>query len=117
MKRTSRILARLAAVAFLASAGVATAAPAQAASLSVWLGCESLGRYSVFCERTISGGVAPFTTKWYYNNTHFPSQDNKAYTSWGCTVGYPNVYKVVVTDATGASVPVSRNVICRSGLP
>jgi hypothetical protein len=94
------------------------AAPAQAASpVAVDVFCESLGRYRVLCERTISGGTAPFVTKWYYNGSYFAAYENKAFTSWSCTLTGPNQYQAVVTDAAGLSATDTSGVGCRSGNP
>jgi hypothetical protein len=101
----------------------APAAPPQADSVHVASApvvdvfCESLGHYRVLCERTITGGTAPYTTKWYYNGNYFPSYDNKAFTGWSCTLAGPNQYKAVVTDATGLSGTDTSGVGCRSGNP
>ncbi|WP_212823546.1 hypothetical protein [Catellatospora sp. TT07R-123] len=113
---SSRTLARLAAVALLAAAGIAQASPAQAAP-AVDVTCESLGHYAVLCERTITGGTAPFKTRWYYNGAYFASQDDKAFTSWGCSTTSGNQYKAVVVDALGASATDTSGAACRSGNP
>jgi hypothetical protein len=92
--------------------------PAQAASpLAVDVFCEPLGRYRVLCERTITGGTAPYVTKWYYNGNYFAAYDNKTFTSWSCTLAGPNQYKAVVTDAVGLSATDTSGVQCLSGLP
>ncbi|MDI1463387.1 hypothetical protein QEZ54_20615 [Catellatospora sp. KI3] len=113
----SHNLIRLAAVALLATAGIAQASPAQAAALAVDVTCESLGHYAVLCERTITGGTGPYTTRWYYNGAYFASQDNKAFTSWSCSTTKSNQYKAVVVDALGASATDTSGVACRSGNP
>jgi hypothetical protein len=92
-------------------------APAQAATVAVDVFCEALGRYRVLCERTITGGTAPFTTKWYYNGLYFSAYDNKAFTGFSCSIPGPNSYMAVVTDATGASASDTSGVGCISGNP
>ncbi|MBV1856018.1 hypothetical protein [Catellatospora tritici] len=113
----SHTLIRLATVALLATAGVVQAAPAQAAVLAVDVTCESLGHYAVLCERTITGGVGPFKTRWYYNGNYFSSQDDKAFTNWSCSTTSGNQYKALVVDALGASATDTSGVGCRSGNP
>jgi hypothetical protein len=112
-----RILGRVTIAAAL-MIGLAPAVSAQAAApLGVDVFCESLGRYRVLCERTISGGTAPFTTKWYYNGIYFAAHDNKAFAGFSCSISGPNSYLAVVTDATGAAASDTSGVGCRSGNP
>lgn len=99
----------------LAPAPAQAAAPQAAPTVDVL--CESLGRYRVLCERTITGGTAPFTTQWSYNGNYFPAYDNKAFTSWACSISGPNSYLAVVTDATGLTASDTSGVGCRSGNP
>lgn len=93
------------------------ATPAHAAAPTVDVFCESLGRLHVLCERTITGGTAPFTTKWFYNGNYFAAYDNKQFTGWSCTLSGPNSYKAVVTDAAGLSATDTSGVGCISGNP
>lgn len=113
---TIRIGIATAAVIALA-ASPAQAAPVTPAAVGVDVFCESLGRYRVLCERTIIGGTAPFTTKWYYNGAYFAAYENKAFTGWSCTLSGPNQYTAVVIDATGLSASDTSGVGCRSGNP
>jgi hypothetical protein len=101
----------------LAGASLFVAEPAHAAGLTVDVTCESLGRFRIFCERTIAGGTAPFTTRWAFNGTFFSANDNRTFTSWGCTQGAPNMITAVVTDATGATAQDSSSAPCIGGLP
>ncbi|MBB5866989.1 hypothetical protein F4553_000368 [Allocatelliglobosispora scoriae] len=117
MTRSLRTAGLVATAALLAAAGLVPASPAHAAALTVDVSCESLGHYAVLCERTIAGGVAPFKTRWYYNGNYFAGQDDKAFTSWSCTLSGPNSYKATVTDAVGASATDTSGVGCRSGNP
>ncbi len=112
-------LSTLGRVAFAAAIMIGLApAPASAASAPVVdVFCESLGRYRVLCERTITGGTAPFYTRWYYNGGYFPAYDNKTFTGWACTIGGTNQYMAVVTDAAGLSASDTSGVGCRSGNP
>jgi hypothetical protein len=108
----------IAAAAIIAPAPAhAQAAPVTPAAVGVDVFCESLGRYRVLCERTIIGGTAPFTTKWYYNGAYFAAYENKSFTGWSCTLSGPNQYTAVVIDATGLSAGDTSGVGCRSGNP
>lgn len=98
-------------------AGLAPA-PAHAASPPVVdVFCEALGRYRVLCERTITGGTAPYLTRWYYNGSYFAAYDGDTFTSWSCTLSGPNQYTAVVTDAAGLTATDSSSVRCVSGAP
>lgn len=112
-----RITLTAAAILALAPAPAAQASPPTTAAVGVDVFCESLGRYRVLCERTIIGGTAPFTTKWYYNGAYFAAYENKAFTGWSCTLSGPNQYTAVVIDATGLSASDASGVGCRSGNP
>jgi hypothetical protein len=117
MTRSLRAVSLVATAALMTAAGLVSASPAHAAAPTVDVFCESLGHYAVLCQRTIAGGVAPYKTRWYYNGNYFAGQDDKAYTSWSCTLSGPNSYTAVVYDATGASGTDSSGVGCRSGNP
>ncbi|MEV6524342.1 hypothetical protein AB0M43_20510 [Longispora sp. NPDC051575] len=117
MSRLSRSVSAVALVAGVAGAMLVGAAPAQAAgTLTASQYCESI-RNSIFCEAIVAGGTAPYTIKWHYNGYYFPQHDNKTYVSWGCQPYTTPQSKIVVTDATGASVTSITNRRCTGGAP
>lgn len=113
-----RTIGRLAVVAVLAATGLVVASPAQAlAPLTASIACEPTTRLHVFCISTVSGGLAPYTRNWFYNNRYFPAQDNKVTTSWSCKAGGPNVYGLAVIDANFEIFFTSAGSGCNSGNP
>jgi hypothetical protein len=105
-----------AAAAALVGAGLLLPTPAHASgTLSVTVNCEALSRQRVSCLRTVSGGTLPLTTKWYYNGTYVPSQDNHSTAQFSCSLTQSNTYQAVVTDALGATGSGSAMVGCLSG--
>ncbi|GIG59502.1 hypothetical protein Lfu02_38740 [Longispora fulva] len=114
MIRLTRTLGSLALAAGVAGAVLVGASPAQATTLTASQTCEPI-RYSMFCEASVSGGTAPYTIKWYFNNYYFPQYDNRTYVSWGCSGS--NTSKIVVTDAAGGTVTKSSTRTCTGGAP
>lgn len=90
-----------AAVALAAVAsGMAVAVPAHATGpVIVDISCEPTTARHVICFSTVSGGTAPYTRNWFYNDRYFSSQDNRMITSWSCTPGGTNKYTLAVIDA------------------
>jgi hypothetical protein len=102
----------------LATAGLVAASPARAAgSLTVDVTCEGVGRYRVACWRTVSGGTAPYLTKWYFNGNHYAAYDNLVHTSWSCTPNGSNLFTVAVVDGNFEISADTSSASCRGGTP
>jgi hypothetical protein len=113
-----RNLGRTALALAVVTTGMTVAAPAQAAGpLIVDISCEPLSRLHVLCISTVSGGTAPYTRNWFYNDRYFPSQDNKTTTSWSCTPSGPNKYTLAVIDANFQIAFDTTGSGCNSGNP
>ncbi|MBU2667418.1 hypothetical protein KOI35_28290 [Actinoplanes bogorensis] len=104
-----RRLGILAATAFLAVAGTATAANAAVSAPSVNLDCESgLNRY--LCSTVLSGG-APTSIRWSVNGIPMPAWDGRRATTGPCTAS--TVVSVTVSNSAGSDSASWRG--CRSG--
>ncbi|WP_157253616.1 hypothetical protein [Nonomuraea typhae] len=100
-----------------ASASAVSSGSAAAMALTLDGGsCEALAR-RFLCEVSFSGGVAPTSVRWFVNNNHIPSFDNKRFVAIGCQPTFSYAIRAVVSDAAGASVEFRTSAICRSGNP
>lgn len=118
MSRSLKAIGRVTVTMALAAGTFAAAPPAQAAGpLTVDLTCEGVGRSRVACWYVLSGGTAPFDTRWYYNGNHYPAYDDRVHTSWPCTPGGVNQFTVAVVDATFEIAADTHGASCRTGNP
>ncbi|HEX9994637.1 MAG TPA: hypothetical protein VGB14_17030 [Acidimicrobiales bacterium] len=101
----------------LASVGVAP--PALATAPTVAVGCDSYGADPGLvlydCVAVASGGVGPYTFRWYRSTILLKTEttDGTSYWSNGCRLGAPpRTITVVVTDATGAEATATTTASC-----